>query len=254
MRWLSAFLFAAVLVLVLFAVLVWSPLLRVRSIDISGQANYSRDEIQKAAGIKLGSHPIFPVQWEASLLPNTSLDQARISIEELPWVLSAQVEWIPLHLVRIQIEEREAFARLPYLGGYLLLDTEGVVLDVLGNEEKLEVKELRGIRISGYVKGNKPDVVDVERLNKGMKVLEAFSLSNKFADQNLYDYLSWVDILSDDRVLVYLDERITLRLNPKADLSYIADFAHEIFFGHIKPEEKGIIDFAQGKDPAFIPH
>ncbi len=238
------------------AVLAWSPLLAVRTLDVTGQSRVTTAQVLEASGLSVGAHPFLPVGWRRNEWPETNLRRAERQIERLPWVADARVDWLPLHAVRIRVTERIPFARLPYLGGSLLLDESGVVLEsVRGGEAPAECKELRGIGFTGYVNGRKPDMEDPLLLQTGLRVLAAFRHSGgKEADApRLYDLVRWVDVLAVDRVLVSLDDRITLRLDPTGDLQYMADFAGEIFFRHIAPQEKGMIDFTRGSDPAFIP-
>lgn len=238
------------------AVLAWSPLLAVRTLDVTGQARVTTAQVLEASGLAVGAHPFLPVVWRRNEWPETSLLRAERQIERLPWVADARVDWLPLHAVRIRITERTPFARLPYLGGSLLLDETGVVLQsVPDGETQADCKELRGIAFSGYVNGHRPETEDPLLLETGLRVLAAFRQTGgtEAGSPRLYDAVRWVDVLAVDRVLVSLEDRITLRLDPTGDLQYMADFAGEIFFRHIAPQEKGMVDFTRGSDPAFIP-
>ena len=281
------------------AVLAWSPLLVVRTVDVTGQSHVTVAQVLEASGLTAGAHPFLPVTWNRGEWPEMHLMRAERRIEKLPWVADARVDWLPLHAVRIRITERTPFACLPYLGGSLLLDETGVVLESVQDTEAAKgCKELRGVAFSGYVNGRRPDVTDPLLLETGLRVLKAFRRSGGTADgstsgaasgtaaadanaadtataggttsetaaangktsetadadgPDLYDSVRWVDVLAVDRVLVSLEDRITLRMDPTGDLQYMADFAGEIFFRHIAPQEKGIVDFTRGSDPAFIP-
>ena len=236
------------------AVLVWSPLLSIRRIDVTGHQRYTTEEIRAVSGLTQGEHVFLPLRWSPGKWPATRLQTVKRSVERLPWVAAVRVEWLPLHDIRIRVTERQPFARLPYLGGFLLLDPEGVVLEKQEEEEASSALiELRGVRFTGYANGHRPDLTDPEQMETGLRILKALQNGREETGPSLLDAVRWVDVLAYDRALVSLEDRITLRLDPSGDLQYMLDFASEIFFRHIRPEEKGMIDFTRGEDPSFIP-
>jgi cell division protein FtsQ len=235
------------------AVLAWSPLLEIRTMDVTGQNHYKVEDILSASGLKTGENPFFPIRFRRAEWPSLHVGTAAKAIGKLPWVAKARVDWIPMHTVRIRVTERLPFLVLPYLGGGLLLDENGVVLESAGLETEPGIKELRGIRFSGYVNGRVPEMADPELLETGIRVLQTLRGNGSGEAPRLYDAVRWVDVVSADRVLVSLEDRVTVRLDPTAELQYTVDFTNEIYFRHIGPEEKGMIDFTRGDDPAFIP-
>ena len=241
------------LLLIAVGVLVWSPLLSLRRIDVTGQARCTTEEILNASGLSTGEHILLPVRWLPGTGPVTRLHEVKHSVERLPWVSSALVEWRLPRDIRISVTEREPFARLPYLGGFLLVDAEGVVLQLQEEAVDPEIKELRGVSFTGYANGYRPDMREPERLDMGLRVLKALRNKRSGSGPSLADIVQWVDVLAYDRVLISLEDRVTIRLDPTGDLQYMLDFSSEIFFRYVKTEEKGMIDFTRGEDPSFIP-
>ncbi len=253
-RWLQLFLAFLLILLILLTVFVWSPFLRIRTIDVTGQERSTTEEILRAAGLKTGDHPLLPLRIESNRFPATRLVVAGEQVLKLPWVRTATVEWLPLHAVRIRVTERVPYAALTYMGGKLLLDRDGIVLQAVEGELPNHIKEIRGIRFTGYANGRIPDMDEPELLQTGLRVLTACARSeSETSGLRFYEIVSWIDVLSLDKVLISLDDRIAVRLNPLDDLQYSTDFAAEIFFRHLDPEERGMIDFTRGTDPAFIP-
>jgi hypothetical protein len=50
-----------------------------------------------------------------------------------------------------------------------------------------------------------------------------------------------------------LDRRIAARVNLDSELTYRLSLLKEIYYNHIKKEEKGIVDFFGDKYARFIP-
>ncbi len=253
-RLLRLFLVFLFILLILLAVFVWSPFLRIRTIDVTGQERSTTEEILRAAGLKSGDHPLLPLRIDSNRFPATRLAVAAEQVMKLPWVRTAAVEWLPLHAVRIRVTERVPYAALSHMGGKLLMDREGIVLQAVEGELPNHIKEIRGIRFTSYANGRIPDMEDPELLQTGLRVLAACVQSeSETAGFRFYETISWIDVLSLDRVLISLEDRIAVRLNPLEELQYSTDFAAEIFFRHLDPGERGMIDFTRGTDPAFIP-
>ncbi len=234
-------------------VLAWTPLLEIRTVDVSGQSSVKTEDILKASSLGPGSHPFLPILLEKGQRPVLNMEQAAERVMKLPWIKTARVDWLPLHTVRIRVTERKPFAKLPYLKGFLLIDEEGVILSFTDSVADESLKEIRGVPFTGYVIGRLPEMEEAQTLPMAIRVLKAYIQTSQAEDSHLYDVLNWLDVVSRDRILVRLDNRITVRFDPTVDLQYTVDFAREIFFRHIKPEEKGMIDFTRGRDPSFLP-
>ena len=195
------FLILAVLpVGILVSVLLWSPLLEIRTLDVTGQEKCSTEEILQASGLAAGANPLLPIEWRRGEWPRPNLISAAERIRRLPWVETASVDWLPLHAVRIRIAERKPFAVLPYLGGSLMLDANGVVLESVNGDLPADVREIRGIRFAGYANGRMPETEDPQLLQTGLGVLKALKQSGTGEGPRLFDVVRWVDVLAADRV------------------------------------------------------
>jgi len=232
-------------------ILIYSPLFRINTIDITGQIHETTKNILDTSDLEIGCHPFFPLQLLPGNRPLLHIEASRAKIEKLAWVKTAKVDWIPLHTLRIQVTERIPFAKLPYLQGFLVIDDTGVVLYY--TDKMSDEKEIRGIRFSGYIMGRKPDTENPKNIDLALQVLKTIQQTKGEGNQNLIDFVDWVDIVADNRALVLLDQRITVRFDPNTELQYTIDFMKSIFFQHIAPEEKGVLDFTRGGNPSFRP-
>jgi hypothetical protein len=104
--------FSGALLLATYFALVLGPFFKVREVGVEGATYVSRLELLKAADI--GS--------DTSLL-SLSVSKATEGVRELPWVISAKVERLPPHSVRITITERRpAWLAVADEGGVFYLD------------------------------------------------------------------------------------------------------------------------------------
>ncbi len=256
-RFLAFVLFVVLPIGIVVSILIWSPLFRINTIDVTGQTHETTKNILEVSELEIGTHPFFPLQITRGNRPMLHIETSKANIEKLAWVKTAKIDWIPLHALRIQIIERTPFAKIPYLQGYLVIDDTGVVLyytDKLAEVESVgQLKEIHGIRFSSYIIGRKPDSENPKNLELALQVLKTIQQINNDDGKSLFDVVDWIDIVAENRALVFLDQRITVRFDPNTELQYTIDFMKNVFYQHIAPDEKGVLDFTRGANPAFKP-
>jgi cell division protein FtsQ len=105
---------------------LWSPLLKVKTIDVEGAAHTSDAEVARVAGLDDKDNILF-----------ISASDVTQSVKALPWVESVQVDRILPGTVRVRIEEREPAMVLTSAMGSLTLDGTGRVLESGGESRAL---------------------------------------------------------------------------------------------------------------------
>lgn len=107
-------------------IVLWSPLLRVRTVDVEGASHITPAQVSRIAGIN----------EEDNLLFVSSSDITR-SVRELPWVKSVKVDRILPSTVRVRVVEREPAMLVTSAAGTWTLDGTGRVLEAGGEERGL---------------------------------------------------------------------------------------------------------------------
>jgi hypothetical protein len=64
--------------------------------------------------------------------------------------------------------------------------------------------------------------------------------------------VDWIDILENRELYISLDDRITAKIKINDELTYRLSYLKELYYNHIKPDEKGMIDFYDDKYARFI--
>ncbi len=164
-----------VLLLVSFALLVYLlPQFYIGQIRVSGQRVVTKDEIIKSAGLRTGEHILFGVG--GSLADIFSLRHPEVEktiADSFPYVKSVVVRSELPSVLSVALEERIEVAYISIQDGYLLIDAEGVALEVLPKSELPEVPVIEGIIVRSVDLGSQAGVDKQDYLNQTAVLLNS---------------------------------------------------------------------------------
>lgn len=121
----------------LIAVILWTPMLRVRHVEVVGAEHETGESVLAAAGV--------PRDVTLAEIP---VSRIAASVETLPWVGRAEVTRRLPWTVRIAVVERRPVAVVESAGALALVDEEGVVLENLAPEADVgSFIRIRGTRV-----------------------------------------------------------------------------------------------------------
>ncbi len=109
----------SLLLIIGLAVAIGCGVFDVKAVMVTGLTNYGEDAVAEMAGIPLGQN-IFKADLKA----------AKDNIESNPYLVVKKISRKLPSTVQIEITERQGAAYLPYGTGYVLMDGEGLVLEV----------------------------------------------------------------------------------------------------------------------------
>lgn len=123
-----------------------APPFRLTRIEVTGVQRLSADHVRGSAGLPQGSE-----RWRYP----PALIRQRL-LEKEPWIGEATVVWSG-NTLQITVQEREPVALVPYYHLFLLVDSEGTILELTSPKDSRlpmitgvsPVKALRGERLSG---------------------------------------------------------------------------------------------------------
>jgi len=241
-----------IIILGLAAVMMFSPLFLLSQITVDEISHYTKEDIIKVSGIEKGQNALKYLGGSIHHLLQMRMGKAEKYVENLPWVKSAHIQYQFSGVVNISIIERNAIAWIKYMGNYLLVDEEGVVLEV-STELDERYPEIRGLKPDKYAIGKTIEIEKPERITWLVQLLKSLEHVDRDSSQSLVAALDWIDFSENDELYMSLDRRITARVNLNSELTYRLSLLKEIYYNHIKKEEKGIVDFFGDKYARFIP-
>lgn len=231
--------------------LAMSPAFNIQKISVSGNSVYSEEDIIRTAGVIKGENGF------GSLGPGIehilSLRYAAAEqniINKMPYIKDAVVKYIVPDTIRISLLEREPFCFIQYFGTYILADREGFVIDSVQAPEGLPV--IRGMEVNGLELGHALLTDDFTKFERVVQIIDAMEKSDEESVTGLLNAVDYFEI-SGKELHFMLDGRIIVKIDDGNEAVYTIELLREIIIKKIQGNEKGILDFTEGKNPIFIP-
>jgi cell division protein FtsQ len=241
--------------LILFVILVLSPLFNIKNIEVYGLTRYLNEDVIRATNILEGNN------WYKTLGPKPmdiltfSSSEARNKILSMfPYIQDVSVKFVFLGNVKIRVTERVPEILVSNQGQYIVLDNAGRCLEVIYQltQEKLPV--LANLKIKNAIPGNIIEFEDPYVMESVRRLFYLVNISDSNATPRLYPYITEMDFSNLGYAIIVLDGRVKVNIGDINKLSnYKINFLKEVFFKKIQKEEKGSLDFSRDDNPVFNP-
>ncbi|MFZ5965845.1 MAG: cell division protein FtsQ/DivIB [Bacillota bacterium] len=205
----------------------------VKHINVEGNVFLSNEEVIIDSGITLGNN-IFKEKIkmiEDNLLKN-------------PYIKSVELNRKLPNKIVIKIVERKEAAAIPFMGVYIYIDREGMVLR--SSETLNGLKAVKGLEFDNFVEGEKLKVKDREQLGNALRIVNGL-------DSQQIDILE-LDVTDKDNVIIRLTDTLLCRVGIGNHFDYKLQVLNEILLD-IKEKDitRGVIDIRYDGHSSFRP-
>lgn len=218
------------------AFFISSSFFQIKHIEVNRNKNVTREEIIKLSSIYYGEN-IFRINKKNSMK----------SIFQNPYVKMIKIKRIIPDKVVIDIIERQAAAYVPYVGSYLNIDEDGMILEVNPAINKPDLPIVRGLAFETFKIGEFLSIKDKEQLT----VMKA--LISELKNVELIGMITEMDITDKSGIKLRTKTDIKINLGTMEDISYRISFAKSILDDAVKRNLKGTIEMSHKGNPVFKP-
>lgn len=184
--------------------LLQSDFFNLKNIQINGIETITAEVIIQASGL-IKERNLFKY----------NLTDVGNNIVKHPYVESVNLERkLPNEMI-INITERSEYAIIAYMGSYLFIDSQGVVLKVEDSYISQELPLITGAVFDSFVLGQKADVLNPQDLMKALNLLEAARLTD------MIDNISEINIAEKDNVRLITFDGIEVLMGEATDPVYL---------------------------------
>ncbi len=220
---------AAVLLVLVFACALFSPLFAVRDITVKGAGHFTASELCEMIGLSRGDNLLLFGKCRAEK-----------KLKESPYIAEAKLSAKLPDTMVITIEERKVRGYVPYMGAYLYIDEEGRVLEVADScKETLPV--VQGLVFDSFTEGEILPVKNPEALNV---VLEISQLMEKC---DLLDVVVEIDVSDPEDIYASVNQvqiHLGTMKNGTRKIQYMAQIMQTI-----PKEDRGVLDLSVLDNP-----
>jgi cell division protein FtsQ len=203
---------------------------------VNGNSSVAREEIIKLSSIYYGEN-IFRINKKNSMK----------SIFQNPYIKRIKIKRALPSKVIIDIIEREIMAYVPYVGSYLNIDEEGMILEINPAIKRPDLPVVKGLKFETFKVGeclsveNKEQFTTITLLIKEIKNAEMLNM------------VSEIDITDLSNIRLKIKEGIKANLGDDDNMNYKINFAKSIVEDVKKQNLKGTIEMSHKGNPVFKP-
>lgn len=217
------------LLLLVGAGLLFSPLFALKEVETEGASHYTPSELCEKIGLSTGDNIILFGRGRAEKL-----------LEEDPYIAEAKLSLRLPDTMRITVQERKVRGYVPYMGSYLYIDEEGRVLDVQAAcTEALPL--VKGLSFQSFTKG---EIIPVENAEALHVVLQISQMMEKY---ELLDLVVEIDVSNPEDIYAYVNQ-VQIHLgdmeNGDTKIRYMAEIMKTI-----PEEDRGLLDLSDLDSP-----
>ncbi len=213
-----------------------SDFFQIKFLTVNGNNNVEREEIIKLSSIYYGEN-IFRVNKRNSMK----------SIFQNPYIKMIKIKRVIPNRIVIDVIEREIMAYVPYVGSYLNVDEEGMILEINPAIKHSDLPVIKGLKFETFKVG---EILSIE--NK-----EQFSVTTlmirEIKNAGLLDIVAEVDISDLSDIRLGIREGIKANLGDIDNIGYKIGFVKSIAEDIKKQGLKGTIEMSHSGNPVFKP-
>jgi len=222
----SSILFALVFIFWGIYYLLQSDLMNLKEIELNGNEQIETEEIIYISNL-VTNRNIFKY----------NLKEVEESIKSHPYIKEVKIQRKLPRTIIIEVKEREEYAIIPYMGSYIYIDEENMVLrasdSYIANNHIL----ITGVEFKKFKVGEKIEVANNQGLIVVMDILKAAKLTS------IFDMISEINISDESNIRLITLDGVDVLLGEGQDPAYFMVALDEILINlYIKNIRNVVID------------
>ncbi len=213
-----------------------SSFFQIKFLIVEGNNNITREEIIKLSSIYYGEN-IFRINKRNSMK----------SIFQNPYVKMINIKRNLPNRVIIEIIERDIMAYVPYVGSYLNIDEEGMILEINPAIKRTDLPVVKGLKFETFKVGELLNIENKEQFSTTIQLIK------EIKNAGMLNLVSEIDISDLSDIKLKIKEGIKANLGSADNLDYKISFAKSIVEDVKKQNVKGTIEMSYDGNPVFKP-
>jgi len=227
----------------------------ISDISVSGNNYYSKNQIVSKSGLAVGQNGFMALRGDNifKVLAFRCPAAEQAVAEACPYVKAVQIRYVLPRDIQIEIEERTKSVVVPYFGSGLLIDGEGVVVDIISNYRQSELPVAQGLSVTRYEVGKTLATGDSSGIETVLMVVNALRQVDRDSDESLTWKIAVIDVNDPKNIQLGISGGINVSLGDGTELYYRVSAVKEILDYGLEDGETGEIIFSNGARPVFVP-
>lgn len=213
-----------------------SNFFHIKFMVVNGNNNVTREEIIKLSSIYYEEN-IFRINKKNSMK----------SIFQNPYVKMIKIRRVIPNKVVIDIIEREVMAYVPYVGSYLNIDEEGMILEINPAIKRPDLPVIKGLKFETFKVGEYLNIENKEQFSTTILLIK------EIKNAGMLNLVSEIDVADLSNIKLKIKDGIKVNLGGADNMNYKINFAKSIVEDIKKQNLKGTIEMSHKGNPVFKP-
>ncbi|MGB7605611.1 MAG: FtsQ-type POTRA domain-containing protein [Lutisporaceae bacterium] len=236
MRKTFKYIFYLVIIVFSIAFLLTSSLFNIKTITVTGNVRVSQQEIIRLSDLSYQQN-IFRINTKDTMK----------SIFQNPYIKRIKINRVLPNVINIDIIERKPLVLVPYVGSYLFVDQEGIVVEINSSIKDLKLPIINGLKFNTFKLGEEIMLEDKQQLEIMVRLIN--EITNTGINQEISE-INTADILD---IKLLTKNGIKINLGDASDIENKIPLAKAILQDLNKKKLKGTIEMGHKGNPFFKP-
>lgn len=205
----------------------------IKSIEVSGNVLLSQEDIIHVSGITLGNQ-----------IYKEKIKDVEIGLTQHPYIKSVEVKRKLPDKILIKIEERTEAAAIPFMGAYVFIDENGMILKSEADSGGLKI--IQGLEFDHFMEGELLEVKEPKKLRKALEII-------KYID-GFEIPIKNIDVSQSKNYVIRLTDTLICRVGEGNNIDYKLRVLDKILLDlKSKDITRGVIDIGYDGNPTYRP-
>lgn len=218
------------------AFLLTSSLFNIKTINVSGNMRVSQQEIIRLSGLNYQQN-IFRINTKETMK----------GIFQNPYVKKIKIGRALPNVINIDIIERVPIVLVPYVGSYLYVDQEGIVLEINSSIKDFKLPVVTGLKFSTFKLGEELKVENKEQLSSMVMII------NEITKTGINQEISEINTADTLNIKLITKNGIKINLGDASNIEKKIPMAKAILQDLNKKNLKGTVEMGNKGNPFFRP-
>ena len=218
------------------AFLMTSSLFNIKTINVTGNIRVSQQEIIRLSGLSYQQN-IFRINAKETMK----------NIFQSPYVEKIKISRGLPNIVNIDIIEREPLVLVPYVGSYLFVDAQGIVVEINSSIADMNLPVINGLKFNTFKLGEE---IKVE--NK-LQLTSAITLINEIKKTGISQEIAEINAENILNLKLITKSGIKINLGDDSNINTKIPLAKAILQDLNSKNLKGTVEMGHKGNPVFKP-
>lgn len=223
------------LLLISSLVYIGSEKFSIKKITVLGNEKIEYNDIVNISGIQKGENILM-----------VNINEVKSRLQSNPYISVKTIQRKLPDQIVISIKERKPAAAIEYIGSYIIIDNDGIILDIIKSADKNKYPLVNGLKVSSYKVGQRLQTSDPYQL------IYLCSALDSLYTQKLDGFIAEINVENPENIYFVSQYGLRIIIGQAVDIPKKIIWIKQILPQlSAKDKTKGILDVSAGTSASY---